>query len=75
VRPRLFAFAVASVSVCAFVCVCVCVCVCVNGCAALHMACTNGQIKIVEALMAKNIPADPVDKYALCVTQIKTQTN
>ena len=46
-----------------------------NGCAALHMACTNGQIKIVEALMAKNIPADPVDKYALCVTQIKTQTN
>ena len=41
--------------------------------AALHMACNKGQIKVVEALMAKNIPADPLDKYALCVTQAQTQ--
>ena len=39
------------------------------------MACNKGQIKVVEALMAKNIPADPLDKYALCVTQTQTQTH
>jgi hypothetical protein len=37
------------------------------------MACNKGQIKVVEALLAKNIPADPLDKYALCVTQAQTQ--
>ena len=26
------------------------------------MACTNGEVKVVEALIAKNIPTDPLDK-------------
>ena len=63
------------------VCLCLCLCLrlswymCAHICpAALHMACTNGQIKVVEALMAKNIPADPLDKYCLCLTQTWTRT-
>ena len=62
------------------VCLCLCLCLrlswymCAHICpAALHMACTNGQIKVVEALMAKNIPADPLDKYCLCLTQTWTR--
>ena len=27
------------------------------------MACYNGEVKVVEALMSKSIPADPLDKY------------
>jgi ankyrin repeat protein len=34
-----------------------------DGRSALHMACANGEIKVVKALMAKDIPADPLDKF------------